>query len=668
MVDGALIPARTAAFSTRGRWWTLGLFAVALCLRLWVAADFEAHHPQAATPVIDEASYDAWARRIAAGDWLGQGVFFQEPLYSYLLGILYWIGGPSLHAARAAQAVLGAATALAVLFVARRLFGRAAGWIAALSFACYRPALWFPTLLLKENLFTFVLVLLALAIVKTRDTQTQKREWLGWGSVGFLAGIGALLRGNLVPMLPLIVLWPALRAAFERRWNAGAIAASAMVFVGAALVLTPVALRNRAVGGAFVLTTSGAGTNIYGGNNLDNPNGVATEFAWVRTVPEHEADDWRHEAERRCGKSLSPMEVSSFWMHASLQSMREHPLEHAKILGRKLLLTLGAYEVPDNHFLEWDARYVASLRWPWPGFAVVGPFALIGCALLVAGRTSARRWNVDLGAASEVLLLAGLYLGTVVLTVTSDRIRFPLVALLLPFAAFALVRASVWLWKERRASLAQFSAAALVSTAAIFVVWTPVIDAQERAKDFDERDYNLAVEILRAKSSLSKAEKIVVELSARRPRDSNLELLHAEIESSRGLALLAMKAQAPFPDAEARAHGLIESALSRLAWILERGTPIQHFRADAMTARIRQSMGEFAKAAQHYARALEFDPEDGDLLRLYGVCLANAAMQSPAGEARARGIEQALKILEPLNTTSNDAELMRLIAQIRAAR
>ncbi len=668
MVDGALSSTDATAFTTRERWWALGLFALALCLRLWVAADFEAHHPQAATPVIDEASYDAWARRIAAGDWLGQGVFFQEPLYSYLLGILYWIGGPSLHAARAAQAVLGAGTAIAVLCLARRLFGRAAGWIAALSFACYRPALWFPTLLLKENLFTFVLVLLALAIVKTRAAHTQKRAWLGWGSVGFLAGLGALLRGNLVPMLPVLVLWPALRAACERRWTARALIACAMVFVGAALVLLPVALRNRAVGGAFVLTTSGAGTNIYGGNNLDNPSGVATEFAWVRTVPEHEADDWRHEAERRSGKSLSPMEVSSFWMHASLQSMREHPLEHAKILGRKLLLTLGAYEVPDNHFLEWDARYVASLRWPWPGFGIVGPLALIGCALLVAGAKSAQRWNIDFGAAIEVLLLAGLYLGTVVLTVTSDRIRYPLVGLLLPFAAFAVVRASVWLWRERRVSLAQFAAGTLVVTASAFVVWTPVIDAQERAKDFDERDYNLAVEILRAKSSLAKAEQIVTELSARRPRDPNLELLQAEIESSRGLALLAMKAQAPFPDAEARAGAQLESALARLEWILERGTPIQHFRADAMTARILQSMGEFAQAARHYARALEFDPEDRDLLRLYGVCLANAAMQSPPGEERARGIEQALGILEPLNSTSSDAELARLIAGIRAAR
>ena len=87
-----------------------------------------------------------------------------------------------------------------------------------------------------------------------------------------------------------------------------------------------------------------------------------------------------------------------------------------------------------------------------------------------------------------------------------------------------------------------------------------------------------------------------------------------------------------------------------------------------MTARIRQSMGEFVPAAQHYARALEFDPDDRDLLRLYGVCLANAAMQSPPGEERARGIERALGILEPLNSAASDAELARLIAQIRSAR
>ena len=31
--------------------------------------------------MIDENSYDRWARRIAAGEWLGKEIFYQDPLY-----------------------------------------------------------------------------------------------------------------------------------------------------------------------------------------------------------------------------------------------------------------------------------------------------------------------------------------------------------------------------------------------------------------------------------------------------------------------------------------------------------------------------------------------------------------------------------------------------------
>ena len=665
MVDDALNPEKPARFSVRERWLALGVFVVALALRLWVVQSFNAHHPQAATPVIDEAAYDAWARRIAAGDWIGEDVFFQEPLYSYWLGVLYWIGGASLEVARVTQALVGALTALAVLLLTRRLFGPVAGWIASLGFALYRPALWFPTLLLKENLFALAFALLAIAILRA---QTSRRPLLAWGGVGALAAIGALLRGNMLVMLPAIALFPVLRARFERRSLAPAAAAACMVFGGALLVLLPVAFRNLAVGGEFVLTTSGAGTNFYGGNNLDNPNGVATEFGFVRTVPEHEAEDWRHEAERRAGKSMTATEVSAFWLRTSLESMAAHTLEHAKILGRKLLLTLGAYEVPDNHFLEWDAQYVAPLRAPLPGFGLLGPLALFGMALVVWRKSRAEAWAVNWPGALEVVALGALYLGTVVLTVTSDRIRFPLVVLLLPFAGFAVARASVWLWRERRANATQIVTGLCACAVALATVFAPIFDAQSRAKDFDERDYNLAVAILRSKTSLGRAEKLANELSARRPRSESLELLHAEIESNRGLALGQMGTQGPIPNAEGRSRAQLDSALGRLAWVLEGGSPIQCFRANGMAGVIFESRGEFARAELHFARALEFDPDDGELLRRRAVCMANAAMLMPAGEGRAQALARALEILESLSAQQADVELSRLIGEIRAAR
>ncbi|MEO6708880.1 MAG: hypothetical protein ABIP42_04835, partial [Planctomycetota bacterium] len=75
MVDSALTSTKSTALDARERWLALALFALALGLRLWIVAVYEAHHPQASTPVIDEAAYDSWARRIAAGDWVGEGVF-----------------------------------------------------------------------------------------------------------------------------------------------------------------------------------------------------------------------------------------------------------------------------------------------------------------------------------------------------------------------------------------------------------------------------------------------------------------------------------------------------------------------------------------------------------------------------------------------------------------
>src|SRR5262245_38493806 len=34
----------------------------------------------------DSKGYDEWARRIAAGDWIGSDVFYQAPLYPYFMG------------------------------------------------------------------------------------------------------------------------------------------------------------------------------------------------------------------------------------------------------------------------------------------------------------------------------------------------------------------------------------------------------------------------------------------------------------------------------------------------------------------------------------------------------------------------------------------------------
>lgn len=165
MTDSDPDPVTCALPSGRERWWWVALLALAFALRLAAVIEYEARHPHADSPVIDEASYDSWAREIADGDWLGDEVFFQEPLYPYALGTIYAVTGDSRTAARSVQVVLGVLSVWLVRVLARRTFGRRAGWVAGISLALNPVAVLMPCLLLKPNLFVPLFAGLCIAFV-----------------------------------------------------------------------------------------------------------------------------------------------------------------------------------------------------------------------------------------------------------------------------------------------------------------------------------------------------------------------------------------------------------------------------------------------------------------------------------------------------------------------
>ena len=103
-------------------WFALAIFAVALLVRLVHVWQIR-RSPFYATLLGDSRGYDEWARQIAAGDWLGHEVFYQAPLYPYLLGFIYAVAGHHLLVVRVVQALIGSAScALLTLAGARALF------------------------------------------------------------------------------------------------------------------------------------------------------------------------------------------------------------------------------------------------------------------------------------------------------------------------------------------------------------------------------------------------------------------------------------------------------------------------------------------------------------------------------------------------------------------
>ena len=385
----------------------------------------------------DAKGYDAWARRLAAGDWIGNDVFYQAPLYPYVLGVIYRVAGHSLLTVRVAQALLGAGACGLLAISTKRFLGATTGLIAGLALSLYAPAIFFDGLLQKSSLDTACLTCALWMASGLLDDDAfepaSRRQWFG---LGFALGALSLTRENALVFVAVAAAWIGVRRmsrpvpSGHRAWAGGALALGVLVLVA------PVAVRNAAVGGGFYLTTSQFGPNFYIGNN-PNADGSYAPLRFGRGAPEYERVDATTLAEHATGRSLTPGDVSTYWTSRGLAFITEQPGRWLALMGRKALLLVNAREMLDTESQESYAVWSLPLRLlGWFGhFGVLVPLALLGAIL--AWPT---RHRVGL-----LYAMTALYAASVLVFYVFARYRLPLVPLLLPFAAEALV------WAGRRA-------------------------------------------------------------------------------------------------------------------------------------------------------------------------------------------------------------------------
>ena len=605
-------------------WALILVLAIAAGLRGWSVYEYTHSHPQSDAPVIDEASYDDWAVELAAGDWRGDEVFFQEPLYPYFLGVLYSVFGRDLLIVRLIQASLGVLTCWLVAKLGSRLGGDWAGVLAGLLIACLPSLVLLPCLLLKPNLH--LPLFCAAALLLTRPGAGGIRRWF---VIGLFTGSCALLRGNSLVILPLFLFW----SFTLRPQGLPSFVRSLSFALGVGLLLGPVAWRNHEVGGVWALTTSGAGTNLYGGNNLQNPRGIATELPFVRGVPRHEADDWRREAERRTGESLDAGEVSRYWFAETMRSFVHNPLEHLEILWNKLRATLGWYSVPDNHSLAWDSRYVSALRLPLPVFGVSAALGLTGLLMSLLRFSRRKDLNGREEACRRTALLLLVYLATIVLTVTSMRARMPLSVLLAPLAA-------AWLISLRNKP--RLGGGVALCLCASFVAW-PLWSAEERAQDLSERDYNLAIEQLRSGPPSLETRELVQGLVTQHPNTARFRILSAELQFAESLRLRA-------EDEEYTALVVEGAALTSLSEITAlRGiAPRTRMSAYRLAGWIYTTQRDWENAEANFREARQFDGEDPDLAAAHAQALVGYAETDVRVEECEELVLRARRILDGL--------------------
>ena len=365
----------------------------------------------------DAEAYDAWARRIAGGDWLGHDVFYQAPLYPYVLALVYRFVGDSVAIVRIVQAAIGATSCALVAAAGISAVGDARGALAGALLAIYPPAIFLDGLLEKSSLVTFFTAAL-LAIVAKGPGQMTVRRWAGAGAV---LGLLALTRENaLLLAAPLLIAIALAPAAGQSRGRA-AVAFAA----GALAILLPVGVRNRVAGGEFHLTTAQFGPNFYIGNHAGASGTYEALVVGHGSAADEQADAKRI-AEAARGRALAASEVSAYWLQQSLTFIQSRPVEWAKLLARKMALTFNAAEISDTESLDVYAEWS-------PLLAILKPFDF-GVLLALAALGSAL-WTPLPRRAWLLYAIAAAYALSVIVFYVFARYRFPIAPVLMIVAA-----------------------------------------------------------------------------------------------------------------------------------------------------------------------------------------------------------------------------------------
>jgi tetratricopeptide (TPR) repeat protein len=240
--------------------------------------------------------------------------------------------------------------------------------------------------------------------------------------------MGALVlnRENARILVPIVVIWVAVSARDEplrRR-----LGHATVVGLVTAAVLLPVAVRNHAVSGEWLISTSQLGPNFYIGNHI-GATGTYASLRPGRGNAARERADATDLAQEALGRALSPSEVSSYWLHRALDDISLEPGRWLGLMARKTLLVLNAGESSDTESIAEYARYsriLAVSRW-W-GFGVLLPLA---CAGLWITR---HRWR----ALAVLYAIAASLAASVVVFYMFSRYRFPMIPVLVLFSAAAL--------------------------------------------------------------------------------------------------------------------------------------------------------------------------------------------------------------------------------------
>jgi tetratricopeptide (TPR) repeat protein len=476
--------------------------AVAVAVRL-AHAWFISRTPFFEGPVIDAAVNRGLARQLAGSGELG-AAFYQPPLYPVFLSLLYRVGLASAWSVAIVQSLLGAATAVILVAIGRRLTARielkrAVGLTCGMAAALYGPFVLFDLELLPPCLVDLLLAGALLLALRAGPLNAAD------------AALGLLLGLAVVGWPPSALLGPGLLLLRGRRLAVGRGALLVVALACAAIPVATAARFNARHGGEGVVVSYNLGINLWLGNN---PH-------WRDTWRSRPGAAFEPELERPDRQGATrPAARSAYFVGRVLDDVRRRPLAALARTEEKLYYVWHGREIrrdQDIELLREASPVLRGLLWE---AGVAFPFGLLApLGLLALWR---RRQEPDVRYLALSLTAYALILA---LFFVSSRYRLPMVLLLLPLAA----EEAVWLVRSVKRS-----PRLLVAPAVLLVALNlPSAFTKTFAADAAERG-TLTATAWKNQGKREHARTLAAELVQRFPDDPNVLMLRADLLVSAG--------------------------------------------------------------------------------------------------------------------------------------
>lgn len=407
--------------------WLIAILIVAAVTRLG-AALYLGDQVEPLPGIYDQISYDTLAVRLLNGqdysfptDWWPYAApsvptSFWSFLYPLYLAAVYAVVGHHPLVARILQGlIVGPLTAWLLYRLGRRLFSPVVGLVSAAISAVYIYFIYYQAALMTEPFYIAAILgafVLALEIVE----RPACGKWL---ALGLLMGIAILLRQAFLLFVPFLLVW--LLWAGRKKIRLWSILLPLLVI---ALMLLPWTIRNYRLFDRFVLLNNNAGFAFFWANHP--VHGTYSDLLEGTSYQDLIPVELR---------SLNEAELDSALLHRGLGFVWEDP-------GRYALLCLNRTR---EYFKFWPSAESSTIS----NISRVGSFGLFLPFMLYGLFLSFRRWRDYLLPYLFVVVYTGIHLASWAMV----RYRFPVDAVLLPFAGLAVVDLAARVWdraKRRR--------------------------------------------------------------------------------------------------------------------------------------------------------------------------------------------------------------------------